>query len=1730
MKKMISLAMTASMLAGVIPAGIVPVMAEEACENYALGKQAYCSTINSAYPNYLAEMAVDGDYRTQWYSDYSPSASNQDLMEAGTAEWLYVDLEESREIGRAVISWTNSFGQGYKLQVSDDAETWTDVYSGSVSTGTSFINFTPVTSRFVRVYCTSMAVRQKGFGIWELEVYAPEQEVKPVGVSASSVRKTHSTQEAYSMVDLEYDNTYIDRIALTWGESFPQRFFIQTSVDGVEWNSAYYESDNHGGEKDYSINLTQARFVRVIEEGGNGTTFDVSISAFCDSNYAYTVKIPTSVVDHGGNKAVKNINDGNFKTRNEMGSRENNWVSYNFGRPIDISTVKVCFVNYNGNVPSAVTLLTSDEDVPLPMSTTDKTNVVSSWSKVETIATNAAYSAEADYSESGKMDGVTNIKANIAENVNIMISEFEIYTDTDFAAGAEVTHGTDVISRKEYSADQIFDRDKTTAWASEYSDDEYLIFDIGEEKPVYKLDLSFGGEFAKNFRILVSKDGADWSHAFTASDFKGGVKTVQFAARWARYIKVQFDARGTNMGYSLNEVKIYCDTAERAQRYEDSYLPLKLRLMEYYKSTNGDRYLDESFSYDDVYGFMDTMTEKGNWEDIDYASTVAASWPASGHYVRLANMATVYAAADTHALYHSEELKEKIIKGISWWFTNLPKSSNWWFNDMDPQMRFRSIGLYMREELSEQMLNTIINYEQNFVDNTHTGQNRTWFSQNVLMRGMISEDLTLVHNGMTGISDSIVVDGSIADPSKSALSEGIQADWSFTQHGVMLNNNIYGADYMASEGEWAELLQDTEFAFTDEQIEILTKLALNGNRWMSRYSEFDMGTKSRNWTCGEADDKAAMFLVSYQALRDINRSKGNNAEADALQALIDHINREDGTSNPGITGNRMFWRTDYMSQIRDKYMLSIRMISKGVKGSEETNGENKLGGLFAYGMTSISRDGREYHNIAPMLDWSLLSGVTAPRKELTPNQAAFMDETFVGGASNGIYGVAGMNMKKTISTVGTFAAKKSYFLFEDEMVCLGTGISGTSEQYPINTSINQTKLRGEVVADGNVLERTAGYDVTKETYQDDSTERTGRWVNHDGIGYVFTKDTAYRVKNGPQRGTHNRITDAAPLGDNDRTEDIFMMYLEHGKKPENASYEYIIVPDVTAEKTAAYSENIPVEILSNTEKLQAVKNESLGVYQYVFYERGRAPLGDCTLSVSEPCIVMAVDKHNGTYEVTVSNPETIGINIDVTLKNSAGRTDVSYAMSESEALLGKSVIKTVKIPDESSASIDTGEIHFINPETGNALNGIVNGGTVRVSVDAANEFSSPKHAVLYAALYYGDSLEEPEKNGTLVSVKQTEISLAMGECKTLSLDMEIPPQGSYRLKAMLWDGGDNMVPLTASVSLETAVNGLYTVSNLNGEKGAYRNTITWDPPYRVADSYHVYRDGQLLADVDGTEYTDMDIEPIPYRTDTNEPLKKYRYKVAAIVNGEESKESAEILVEAVEVALIEFNGVQKNTDGSNVMTVVDGEEYVTPLINEHGIRLIGCGAADDSKDAFINKYRGFGYEDVIDGKTTLRLSNEGTNTITGWNHHIALFDIDDMFMPANDRRFEIYITYYDNYKAGTCRFKLWYSSTASMNVKTDDHQPIGGNKWKIIDYAFDDGQFNNRMSGYKNADFAIERAGQTQYIHKIEIRNLDRETYVSTEGGELSAAKYIQFHPTEFFGADADRLEEIFVF
>nr|WP_027345381.1 discoidin domain-containing protein [Hamadaea tsunoensis] len=142
--------------------------------NASLGKTATASsTENAGTP---ASSAIDGNTGTRWSSAYSDP------------QWIQVDLGSTQSVCQVLLNWETAYAMAFQIQVSDNASTWTSIYSTTTSTGGNQTLNVTGTGRYVRVYGTARSTGY-GYSLWEFGIHTGTSPTSspstPVSPSAS---------------------------------------------------------------------------------------------------------------------------------------------------------------------------------------------------------------------------------------------------------------------------------------------------------------------------------------------------------------------------------------------------------------------------------------------------------------------------------------------------------------------------------------------------------------------------------------------------------------------------------------------------------------------------------------------------------------------------------------------------------------------------------------------------------------------------------------------------------------------------------------------------------------------------------------------------------------------------------------------------------------------------------------------------------------------------------------------------------------------------------------------------------------------------------------------------------------------------------------------------------------------------------------------------------------------------------------------------------------------------------------------------------------------------------------------------------------------------------------------------------------------------------------------------------------------------------------------------------
>ncbi|MCK7554819.1 DNRLRE domain-containing protein [Chitinophaga sedimenti] len=220
--------------------------------------------------------------------------------------------------------------------------------------------------------------------------------------------------------------------------------------------------------------------------------------------------------------------------------------------------------------------------------------------------------------------------------------------------------------------------------------------------------------------------------------------------------------------------------------------------------------------------------------------------------------------------------------------------------------------------------------------------------------------------------------------------------------------------------------------------------------------------------------------------------------------------------------------------------------------------------------------------------------------------------------SDSLYGATGLAFNDYSTS-----ARKGWFFFDDEIVCLGANVSSSAAQ-TINTTVNQCLLSGNVTVNSAGI--TSVLSTGAYTYNSNL-----KWALHNNVGYYFPAGGNLQLSNQAQSGTWSSINTGGSTST--VTSNVFKLWFDHGVTPSGGSYAYIVLPGkATATEMQAYDTS-RIKIMANTNAVQAVKHTTLNNWQLLFYEAASFSADGVTITADHPCAVML--KNVGTSDVTV---------------------------------------------------------------------------------------------------------------------------------------------------------------------------------------------------------------------------------------------------------------------------------------------------------------------------------------------------------------------------------------------------------------------------------------------------------------------------------------------------------------
>lgn len=613
------------------------------------------------------------------------------------------------------------------------------------------------------------------------------------------------------------------------------------------------------------------------------------------------------------------------------------------------------------------------------------------------------------------------------------------------------------------------------------------------------------------------------------------------------------------------------------------------------------------------------MNEDGSFRGINYEDlSRTASFPHGGHTRDLVYMAKAY-QTKTSGFYHSEALKAQIVRGLAYWVKHDFVGENWHDNQITTPTNLGNLMLIIGDELPKDL----VAKAQPMIGRANMSASGARPSgDRIVIAGILAKNL-LFMNDYQAFDDIItIIEGELKF---STGERGMQHDYSFHHRTDRVNNtSSYGyGKYANAYGEWSFYVAGTKYAFAKAKINQLVDYYLDGIYKQMVYGVYeDISVKNRSIS-GKATFQPQSTLEIERVL----------VSTDYRKAELEEIIRlRKGEAKPSTSFAKFFWQTEHFVFQRPRFYTTVRLFSTRNRNMEEPyNGPGKTTHHRADGTNYLMLRGDEYHNIWPVYDWQKISGTTILQKPQLPapteiQKAGLTD--FVGAVTDGLYGAVVFNFKSPHDGV---EAKKSWFFFDEEYVCLGTDIR-SSPDLPVVSTINQVLMRSEV----RMMQNGTAQLVPTGRRSLDKV----KWVYHDKIGYIFPEPTTVTLSNQAETGRWSDITDQKNISTELVSENVFGLWLDHGNKPTKGSYQYIVVPDVSeGQLMATVANNRSINILSNTADLQAVKNQKSGITQLAFYKAGTIAIGQgISVRMDSPGMAMLKMQGGKLTELTVADP------------------------------------------------------------------------------------------------------------------------------------------------------------------------------------------------------------------------------------------------------------------------------------------------------------------------------------------------------------------------------------------------------------------------------------------------------------------------------------------------------------
>ncbi len=589
---------------------------------------------------------------------------------------------------------------------------------------------------------------------------------------------------------------------------------------------------------------------------------------------------------------------------------------------------------------------------------------------------------------------------------------------------------------------------------------------------------------------------------------------------------------------------------------------------------------------------MDTNASRTYlWSDLPFGS-VSANLVTT--YQRLEAMAMAWATPGS-SLQNNAGLAAAVSSGLDWMNTHVYTSTateydNWFHWEISGPQALNNTEVLLYPALTGTQItnyNTAVDhYAPGASGATYgwmTGANTSDKVLVMAIRGILGKNAALVTLAQTNLSPVFPYVTS---------SDGFYPDGSFVFHSNIAYTGHYGLVLLGDIPTLVNLFFGSQWQITDPNL-------TNIYNWVSNSFEpliyngamMDMVRgRAASWSY-ETETEDASSAIS--ATRQI----AHFAPAATAAALTSWAN------SPHLPpGQFHFASMDRVVALRTNFGFGLSMCSSRIANYESINGGNLHGWFTGDGMTYLylgNTDTQFDSDFWPTVDPYHLPGTTVETNSRanSASEAKTTSQNWVGGAQVGkAYGVAGMSLA-SINT--TLVGKKSWFMLDNEIVCLGAGIT-CGDAAGVDTTVEDRRLgtspTNSLWVNGTKVPPVMGWSSNLTS--------SVSWCALDGVGGYYFPSGAGNLQASFAASSGSWIA----INDIDSstvyTDDYLKLIFNAGIKPTNATYAYVLLPNFTATSVSNYALSPDLVVLTNSAIEQAVRKPALGVVAANFWTTG----------------------------------------------------------------------------------------------------------------------------------------------------------------------------------------------------------------------------------------------------------------------------------------------------------------------------------------------------------------------------------------------------------------------------------------------------------------------------------------------------------------------------------------------